>query len=85
MSRALIFTIAWDSSRRSFAVRDEGGYLLGQSPDREKALALAIKDAELAARSGARVSIFSKAMTGKMRREWTCEARPGTDPASEAL
>ena len=59
--------------------------MLGQSPDRDKALALAIKDAELAARSGARVSIFSKAMTGKMRREWTCEARPGTDPASEIL
>ena len=85
MSRALVFTIAWDGSRRAFAVRDEDGYLLGQSPDRQKALALAIKDAELVARSGARVTIFSKAVTGKMRREWVCDVPSGTGTAGESL
>ena len=80
MPRTIAFTFAWDASRRTFAVRDEGGYVLGQSPNRETALALAIKDAELVARSGARVIIFSKAVTGRLRREWVCEAQTGSEP-----
>ena len=68
--RTIVFTVLWDAGRQAFVIRDEVGFALGHSPDRRTALALAIKDAELAERGGARVSILTKGPGGKIRCEW---------------
>jgi hypothetical protein len=65
-----IFTVVWIDRKNTFHVVDVDGYILSHSPDRSVAIELAIKDAKIVERMGARLSVYSRGANGKLYLEW---------------
>jgi hypothetical protein len=70
MRRSFKFSVSWEKKSKSYIAVDEDGYVLGKSLDQINALAIAIKDAELAQRSGARVTVVAKDYQGDEKLMW---------------
>jgi hypothetical protein len=66
----MVFMVAWNCVRQTFAVLDEDGEMLGQSPDHARAVALAVKDAKTLRLIGVRACVVSRKPNGKLRQEW---------------
>lgn len=73
--RDLTFTIQWSEAREAFLITDESGYVLASSNQRDKALAAAKRDAELASHAGARVTVNIKGRDGKLKTECVFSCR----------
>jgi hypothetical protein len=80
VSREIRFSVRWDDSSKSFLAKDEGGYVLGRSPDYGRALSIAIRDAEIARHAGAHIVVIAIDRHGGEKVEWRAKARrpPGS-------
>jgi hypothetical protein len=65
-----VFTVAWDAAGKKFVARDDRSELLGTAAERAIAIAIAIRCANAASRTGGYVAVQVLMQSGKYRTEY---------------
>ena len=71
-----IFTVEWDRRLLKFVVLDDNRTPLSASPNQSNAISLAIRDAKLACRDGARIAVQVLQQNGRLRNEYIAQPPP---------
>lgn len=64
------FRVQWDECRGRYVIRDEKGAIIGASIDKNTALGVAVREANLASRSGCRVAVFMENASGEFEKQY---------------